>query len=305
MENYMNQDYISHLIQHYASTGIIHNALVPFYDQHGRWRGGTTRWKCASSQPLLAKIKSSLLPSWRRTRKRRSGITLRTSFYWTGAEPFRLRYGCIEGSLIVSSNAMIYAANLRHVGGHFITSSNLRIHLPCLASVAGNFEAMQSFHVAAPLLRRVGGNVMLAGCLPPSLETVAGRLGIYGADSVYAACLRHVGGCLVISKANEARLPLLETVNGGLLMTHPAKKIDVPGLRIVGGDFLAGEVTDIRAPRLEAVIGHLETSFAMEFYHPRIKVGGDWTVCPGAVEHWAMRAAARLAMRDDSTPFFL
>lgn len=303
MENHMNQDYILHLIQHYASTGIIHNALVPFYDQHGRWRGGATRWKCASSQPLLAKIKSSLLPSWRRTRKRRSGITLRTSFYWTGAEPVRLRYGCIKGSFIVNSNVMIDAVSLRHVGGHFITNSDQRIHLPRLASVAGNFEAMQSFHVAAPRLRGVGGNVMLVGQLPPSLETVAGRLGIYWTSSVDAQLLRHVGGCLVISKANEARFPLLETVNGGLLMTHPGKKMYVPALKIVGGDFLAGEVTDIRAPRLEAVKGHLDTSFAMEFYHPRIKVGGDWTVRPGAVENWVLRSAARLAMR--GLPLFL
>lgn len=301
----MQQHELLKHIRNYHSSGVIHDALIPLFDQDGRWRGDQIRWQGEASTPSLEGMRQVFLPSARRTRKCRSGTVLTTSFYWQGTETVQTTYCGIDGSFFIDGNAIIHAANLRHIGGHFLSKTAERIYVPNLKTVGGRVDLMRSFLLRAPRLRHVGGNVMLAGYMPPSLETVGGRLGVSWSFAFHAPKLKHVGGCLVPHKCTELIVPLLETVGGGLLVTHAATKIHAPTLRFVGGDFLAGSVADIRAPLLRSVTGDMDTSSARQYYHPAVKVGGQWTVCPGAVEDWVKREAARVAMRGNTGPLFL
>jgi hypothetical protein len=301
----MQQHEIIKHIRKYHSSGVIHDVLIPLFDQNGQWRGDQIRWQIDASPPLFEGMRKAFLPSSRRTSRRRSGTVLRTSFYWQGTEPVQTTYCGIDGSFVVDGNAMICAANLRHIGGHFISKTAERIYVPNLKTVGGRVGLMHSFLFNAPRLRHVAGNVMLAGYMPPALETVGGRLGVSWSFAFRAPNLKHVGGCLVPHKCTELVVPLLETVGCGLFVSHAARIIDAPKLRSVGGDFLAGLVGEIRARLLRSVSGDMDTGSAKGFYHPAIKVGGTWTVCPGAVEDWTRREAARQAMRGNQGPLYL
>lgn len=301
----MNQEEILKHIKIHATTGIIHDALIPYFDQDGKWRGDMIRWKCDTSKPCLAKIQTSLLPSSRRTRRERSGTVLRTSFYWTGPECVHVTYSGIEGSFVVGNKNSIHAPSLRHVGGHFTTGTNQRIHLPNLQTVGGDFLAMETFLLEAPRLRHVAGKVMLIGTLPPSLETVGKHLAVYWLFAFDAPRLRHIGGSLVLSKVEQVRLPVLEAVGCSILLGSHAHKFHAPKLRSTGNDFLMGSVSQIKAPRLRFVGGDLDTHSSKAFYHPDIKVMGQWAMHPEAAEYWTMRQAARLAMRGDREPPYL
>lgn len=301
----MQQQAILNHVETFAKTGMIHDALIRFFDQNGKWRGHTIRWRCAKEKAFLTAIKSCRLHPSRRTRSDRSGTVLCTSFYWTRQERVCMNYSGIEGSFICASKVPVHAANLRHVGGHFAASTTHRIYLPYLASVGGNFEAPMSFFVNAPRLREVGGRVTIAEQLLPSLETVGGRLVAIWAYGFEAPKLKHVGGTMGLAKTEVLRVPVLETVGGGILLGSLAKKIDAPKLRSVGGDFLAGMATHIRAPRLRSVGGDLVTCWAGDFYHPAIRVGGHWEIHPKALEGWIRREAARVAIRGKGGPFYL
>lgn len=301
----MQQQAILKHVKKFAKTGMLHDGLIRFFDQNGKWRGDTIRWRCAKETAYLAAIQSYRLPQSRRTRRDRSGTVLCTSFCWSRQERVCVNYSRIEGSLICASNVPIHAANLRHVGGHFAACTNHRIYLPYLASVGGNFEAPMSFLLNAPRLRQVGGRVTFAEQLLPSLETVGGRLAAMWAFQFDAPKLKHVGGTMSLAKTEHLRVPVLETVGGGILLGSLAKKIDAPKLSAVGGDFLAGMATHIRAPRLRSVGGDLVTCWAGDFYHPAIRVGGHWEIHPNALENWTRREAVRLAMRGKGGPLYL
>ncbi len=104
--------------------------------------------------------------------------------------------------------------------------------------------------------------------------------------------------------AEEMKVPYLsESISDWLLLgsTNRGGSCTWP----VIFDFLVSQVTNIRAPMLLAVAGDLNTACAKEFYHPRIKIGGHWMVCHGAVEHWVMREEARVALRGNQEPMWL
>lgn len=301
----MKQTNILRHIHHYASTGIIDDALIPYYDQHGKWRRDKIKWQRPDLARESVKMRDSFLPSSRRTRTTRSGTVLRTTFYCQGDESLMIKYSSIEGSLIINGSAVINAANLRHVGGHLVTRSNTRIYLPYLTSVGGNFETMDNFSIKAPRLRNVVGNMIIAGQIPPKLEFVGGRLGVDWSFECHAPRLRYVGGCLVPHKCTKLVVPLLETIGESLVMTHAATKVEAPRLCSVGGDFLAGSVAKIRAPSLRSITGDADTSSATDYYHPAIKVGGQWKAFPGLVEHWALRLKVIALIRGTGEPLYL
>lgn len=292
-------------IRKYHSSGVIHDALIPFFDQDGRWRGDQIRWQTDKLPPLLKGMREVFLPSSRRTRKCRSGTVLTTSFYWQGSETIQTTYCGVDGSFVVDGNAIILAANLRHIGGHFISKTAERVDVPILTTVGGRVNLMRTFLLKAPRLRHVGGNVMIAGYMPPLLETVGGRLEVSWSFDFHAPKLKSIGGCFVPHKCTELIVPSLETVGCAFLVTHAAKKIHAPKLRFVGGDFIAGLVGQIRAPLLRNVSGNLDSHSAKEFFHPGLDVGGVWLIFPGAEEEWEKRNAARLLIRGKSAPIFL
>jgi hypothetical protein len=145
----------------------------------------------------------------------------------------------------------------------------------------------------------------VVGHIPPRIEIVGGRLGAYWVFALQADRLRHVGGALVAPKAETAVLPLLESIGGGFLLHNRARKVRAPSLRSVGGDFLAETVTEMRVPRLRVVGGDMDTRSAQGYYHPAVRVAGEWTICPGAVEDWTRRETARQALRGQAGPLYL
>ena len=292
-------------IQNFAATGIIDDALIPCYDQDGRWRGYGIRKADPDQHPALQKIGKSILPESRRTRTSRLGTVLLTSFHCCNKNPLTLCYCEIQGDLAVSGNVSIHGANLRHIGGHFLADTDHRIYFPQLTTVGGNFEAVKGFKLMAHRLREVGGNLVVAGHIPPRIESVGGRLGVYWIFTLQADHLRRVGGALLAPKAEAVVVPVLESIGGGFLLNHMTRKVQAPCLRSVGGDFLAETVTDMRVPRLRAVGGDLDSRSAKGYYHPEVRVAGEWTICPGAMEDWAKRLAARLAIRGHTAPLYL
>lgn len=301
----MQENEILKHVRKYHSSGVIHDALIPLFDQDGRWRGDQIRWRTDRLSALVKGMREVFLPSLRRTRKCRSGTILTTSFYWQGSETILTTYCGIDGSFVVDGNAIILAANLRHIGGHFISKTTEKVDVPNLTTVGGRVHLLCTFLLKAPRLRHVGGNVMIAGYMPPLLETVGGRLGVSWSFDFHAPKLKSIGGCFVPHQCTELIVPSLETVGCALLVTHAAKKIHAPKLRFVGGDFIAGLVGQIRAPLLRKVSGNLDTHSAKEFYDPSVEVAGEWLIFPGAVENWERRKAARLLIRGTSPPIFL
>lgn len=291
---------IIHHINHYAATGVIHDALIPHYDQHGKWRGAPFIWRCAKRVPHLDRIESSYLPPSRRTKRDRSGTILRTSFIWRGNESVCMNFSGISGSLIVEGNAVIHLACLRQVEGSVISTTNKRVYMPNLRTVGGHFEMMHSSEVTIPRLRWVGGRVKVLGYLPPSLETVGDSLGLYWAFKAESTRLRHVGGYLVLTKAEVVRFPALESIGGSFMLTLLAKIVDVPKLQSIGGDFFAAAASSIRTPALRRVGGNMDSTSAKGYYHSRIQVGGKWITCPGAVEEWERNEKARRALKGET-----
>ncbi len=299
----MNHTELLYHINHYAKTGIIHDVLIPYYDQHGQWLESPGILSCAKLSPHLDRIKSSYLPASRRTSRDRSGTILRTSFIWRGSESVRLTHSGIQGSLIVDGNANIHAAGLRHVNGNLISSTDKRVYLPNLRTVGGHFEFMHTFGLHVPRLHHVGGRAKMLGFLPPFLTTVGRSLGVYWCFDSESDRLQSVGGYLVLTKAITIRFPELVAIGGSFVLTYQTHVIHAMKLQSIGGDFMTGAAHDIRTPALRSVGGNMDTSSAKRYYHPRITVGGKWTTYPGDVEDWTHRDAARRAMKQK--PFML
>lgn len=286
-------------IEKYLVTGIIPDALIPFYDQHGRWLGAPFVWFHIKRNPHLERIKNSYLHESRRTWIDRTGTKLRTSFAWHSKRRLLLTYSGIHGSLIVDSNAAVHAACLRHIGGSLMTETDKRVYLPNLQTVGGHFEAMKTFDLHAPRLNHVGGRAKVLGIIPPRLTTVGRSLGVYWCFAAESTHLKNVGDYLCLTKSEVVKLPELESIGGGFLLTPLTRVIHATKLKSIGGDFLAESAHDLRAPALRHVGGNLDTTSARGFYHPRINVQGAWAICPGDAEDWYRRDAARRAMKQD------
>lgn len=293
----MKEKEIIEHINNYISSGIIDDALIELYDQHGRWRGDTIQWNKGLPRTIWEQMKRSYLPSFRRTYRNRTGTVLRTSCIRKGDKDVRITYSEICGSLILDGNPVIHAPSLRRVGGNLLLCTDKRADFPNLRTVDGHLKIMRTFLFTAPRLQHVGGSVQTLGYLPPMLETVGGSLELYWSFDICAERLKHVCGCLILTKAETILFPVLEKIGGSLLPTLRARIIEAPKLQHIGGDFMASSVVRIRTPILESVGGNMDTTSAAGYYHPRIKVRGKWTTYPGALEEWKLRERARRAMK--------
>ena len=300
----MNQKDILNLIHSYHETGLIHDGLIPFYDQFGRWRGDTINWRFSESKSALEAIGTSRLPESRITLASDRGPVLQTSFYGQNSTPITLVYSEVKGSVVATKDVMVYAPLLRKVSGHFIIRTNRRIYVPSLEVVAGNFDVMRGSLLHAQRLSTVGGSMMIGDDLPPCLETVGGRLAVYRVHNFEACKLRHVGRSLSVPKAKALNAPVLETV-GCSLLVGTAETLHVPVLRSIEGDFIAPSAIGIRARSLESVGGDMDTSSAKGYYHPSIAVAGEWTTYPGAIEAWHAAQRAKKILRATSKTIYL
>jgi hypothetical protein len=284
-------------IETYLATGNIPDALIPYYDQHGKWLGSPYVWFHIKRNPHLHRIQDSHLHESRRTCMDRSGTILRTSFTWRSKSRLQVTYSGIHGSLIVDSNAAIHATCLRHIGGSLITTTKKRVYLPFLRTVGGHFEAMETFELFAPRLKHVDGGAKVLGSIPPLLTTVGRSLRIFWCFAAESKHLKSVGDYLCLTKPEIVRFPELEAIGGGFLLTLLTHVVDAPKLQSIGGDFIAAAAHTLRMRSLRNVGGNLETCAAKGFYDPRIVVGGEWTTYPGDVEDWQRRDAARKILK--------
>jgi len=284
-------------IEKYLATGVVPDALIPYYDQHGKWFGAPGIWFHTKRCARLDAITSSHLSESRRSYRDRSGIVLRTSYIWRGNTNIHLNYSKINGSLNVKGNGMIHAPWLREIGGSLISTTSQRVCLPNLRKVDGYFEVMRTFDLLVPRLHHVGGRAKILGLIPPSLATVGKSLGVYWCFRAESDRLKCVGDYLALTKAETVKLSDLQTIGGSFLLTVQTQVIHTPRLQSIGGDFLAESVHDLHAPVLRSVGGNLDSTSARGFYHPRINVGGTWAICPGDAEDWWRRDAARKLMK--------
>jgi hypothetical protein len=293
----MNQNEVIRHIKAYAQTGIICDELIPFYDQTGKWRGDSILWQRSPPESLLASIRMSHLPEARRVTKDRGGSILLTSWYVRNIQDTRIHYAEIRGSLVAHRDRQLQAIALRSIGGNFCGPTKHRIYLPNLLHVGGNFEAAEGFPLHAPRLRTVGGRLKVSSSIPPMLQSVGGSLSAFWAFQFQAPKLRHVGGALIPHKAEFVDAPMLETIGGGFLVGDTTKRINTPMLRSIGDDFLAQSVEFIRAHRLRSVGGDMDTRSDPRYYHPAIRVTGDWFCNPNAIHYWVLRVKALEALR--------
>jgi len=299
----MKQQEILKHINYHHSTGTINDALIPFFDQDGRWRGDQILSKSSILPSKFSSIRKAFLPFSRRTRASRHGTVLRTSFYWRGDETLKISYSRIDGSMLIPNNAFIHANELGSIGGHFVTNSSHRIQLPNLTVVGGDFEATQCLGLDAPQLCSIAGNVAISANIPESLKTVGGNLRVFWSLSLVAPRLQYVGKSFNTHHCTTLVLPALDEV--GALITQTEGKVDAPKLHTVRGDFLAASSRIIRAPSLRSVIGNIDSSSAKDFYNPALTVRGQWQLYPGAIEHRIQRMAACMAMRGNTWPMYL
>lgn len=288
----MNQDKILQHTETYHATGIIDEALVPYFSQDGRWVGDKVGWTYATYVTAFERMKRAYLPSRRRTSHGRAGTRLLTSFLWREPTSVYLPYCEVVGSVFVPSRAVIRAPSLRTVGIHFFTHTNHSISLPKLIRVDGHFETVQSGHLDAPSLRSVGGDCRVLGNSPPSLEEVGGRYSIEGAVCFSSATLAVVGGTLDLHKSTHVHLPQLRSVGRHLVATDLCTKVRVPALKSVGGDFFAPGAAAISARSLRSVGGRIDSTSAPDFWRPGITCGGEWFMYPGDMARWQRRRRA-------------
>jgi hypothetical protein len=285
-----NQKEIIEHIETYARTKKIHQALAPYYDQDGLWLGGIiTRSKRVDKQ-LLAIIQKSALPANQRFSIHRKKIIQHTSWRVSRKGQHLIQATEIRGNLTANRTWDLSAKNLRSLGGNFYGSTLSRFDLPKLKEVGGDFIATCRTSDNAASLRIVCGNMTILGEIPPKLQFVGKTLSLLFSPRIFAPELKHVDGSLMLYKTLSADLPVLETIGQGFfLKPQAAQSINAPMLRSIGEDFSAINVKTIEAPRLRWVGGMMDTRSEPYYYHPDIRVGGEWICHPHAIHYWAYR----------------
>ena len=305
----MNISNIIRHIRHYEKTGEISNALIPFFDQHGKW--------CGQLLPLLpskvarpkykiphSSMRKITLPKERRITGANSRPILRTSFVVSHERKLVIPYAEIRGNLVVQGNAVIEAESLRSVGGDFSTDSSISVCVPKLHTVIGNFDASRSSIINAASLRDVGGSVFLLGRVPPNLVVIGGGCIIQKAVSTRENALRSVGKSLILNDLDKVYFPKLESVGEHMVMLK-ANRVEARMLREVGGFLLAAQAEILVMPKLRFVGGGLNSQSAGEFFHPELVVRDRWMQAPGASELWFRRMQALGVLKGNQAPLHL
>ncbi len=284
----------------YQTTGDIDNALIPYFNQHGKWVGDRYGWRHYIWVTAMMRMRNAFLPISRRTRRTRAGTMLLTSFIWKKSSAVLITYCGIEGNVIIRNYSAIRAPNLRIVGGKFIASSNEILYLPYLSRVEGNYLVPNNFQSQAPRLHHVGGDVRIYGSTLPALKHVGGDYRPRWAFDFQTLKLVYVGGSLIPHKCTTMIAPRLENVGRDLCITQPVSTIDLTNLKSVGRHFLT-TAYEIKAPALSRVSGSLITHNAENFYNPCIQIGGIYKLHPLAEKKAKLRIAARHAIQCDTS----
>ena len=285
-------------INHYSRTGEIHDTLVPYFTQRGRWFGNRRNWRKSMSKRAAILMAMAFLTTSRRTALNTLGEPiLLTSFSWRRRCPVTIPWCEVRGSVSIKSLESITAANLRSISGDFYSSTDAEVYLPNLKSVGGDFDLHETLKLYAPVLAEVGGSLMVCEPNLPRLEAVGKRLWVCWTSELCLPHLRHVGGGLEVEGAAGVFVPVLEWVGFSLTLSYLTTVFSAPMLESVGASLNAGSARVFHAARLKSVGDALNTGSAMDYYQPEFEGFLDWERHPDARARWQLREMVRQLMR--------
>ncbi len=295
----MNEHLILESINHYARTGEIQDALIPFFRQSGRWVGDCRNWTKSTYKSASSIMHQAFLPEIRRTTKTDLGERiLLTSLVWKKRRDLEIPWYEVRGAIKIKSLEAVSAPNLRIVGGYFYSCTDANVSLPRLVSVGGDFDFQGTQKLHVPNLASVGGSLMAIECDLPSLETVGNRLWGYWTGTLRVPKLRSVGGSFEIEGAESVIAPELKWVCFDLNLSYITTVFSANRLVEVGGSLDARSARIFHAASLESVGDNLNTEAAPDFYRPDFDDLLFWEMHPEARARWEMREAVRKRMRD-------
>lgn len=292
----MNIKNIIRQIRNFEKTGRISYSLLPFFDQHGKWREELVppppdKGPGANYEIPHSMMRKITLPKSLRVTGNMKCPMLRTSYVSRDEKKLLIPYSAIRGSVLSRGRASVFAASLQFVGGDFSANTKHTVHIPKLHTVGGDFRLTHSFKLTATSLHEIGGNLYLIGRLPPNLVVIRGRCIIQQAKCIRDNVLRYVGKSLFMSDLEHVHFPELESVGQDIVMVK-ATRIEARKLCNVGGLLQTGAAEIMLMPRLRYVGGDLDSRSAKEFFHPLLEVRGRWFIAPGAREFWVRRMHA-------------
>jgi hypothetical protein len=264
---YTNRDW-SNAFEVFKSTGEIQDALLVYFDQHGKWVDFPHSTVCFD-ESLLAQ---QTIPPDRLVRTCEDGRKiLLSSFRESSEEPIEIDYYHVIGGVDILSTKEFRAPNLVNVdGGMWIESAKV-IHLPNLENVNYQFDAESVTILNLPNLKRIDGYLTVNGAdivYVPNLDAVMRELEAVCAVTFHAPCLRRVGA-LNLDTAAIIYLPNLKT--SGPIEAENATMFDAPKLEIVYGQIDAMNTIFFHAPLLQRVLESLNAGFAVSFHASNLK----------------------------------
>ncbi len=289
-------------IAHYARTGEIQDALIPYFRQSGRWVGDCRNWEKSTYRMASSIMHSAVLPESRRTALNDHGKPiLRTSFHWRKRRDVEIPWFEINGSIKIKSLEKISAPNLRSVGGYIYSCTDSKACFPKLLRVGGDLDFQGTHKLHAPQLAEVEGSLLVIECDLPNLEMVGNRFWGIWTGPLFVPKLRSVGGSFEIGMAESVIAPALEWVCFDIVITHLTTTFVANKLVEVGGSLHAGSATFFRAAALQHVGDALYTNSAPDFYRPEFEDLAHCEMHPDAERLWKMRAAVSKLMGDQPT----
>jgi hypothetical protein len=143
-------------LEDFTKTGIISNALVEGFTQHGNWIGIYNAEEIGKYNSLML---GHILPKDRRTFVDKSGnVHLLTSYKNIDKSPkITLSYKTVAGSIWVPFCKELDAQNLEKVGGKIDLGSTKKLSLPKIKSVGGFINLPKVKEASLPKLESIGG----------------------------------------------------------------------------------------------------------------------------------------------------
>ena len=300
----MTEQTILTSIEHFAITGEIQDALVPYFKQSGRWVGDCRNWTKSTYKLASSIMHQAFLPEIRRTTKNDLGERiLLTSLVWKKRRDLEIPWYEVRGAIKIKSLEAVSAPNLRAVGGYIYSCTDSIVSLPNLVSVGGDFDFQGTLNLHVPKLTSVGGSLMVVECDLPCLETVGNRLWGYWNGPLHVPMLRSVGGSFEIEGAESVIAPALEWVCFDLNLSYITTTFSANKLVEVGGSLDARSARIFHAASLQSVGDNLNTEAAPDFYRPDFDDTMFWEMHPDARARWELREAVRKQMKDLSPMF--
>lgn len=289
-------------IEHYARTGEIQDALVPFFRQSGRWVGDSRNWEKSTFRWASSIMHQAVLPEVRRTTVNAQGeAILCTSFHWRKRRDVEIPWFEVRGSIRIKSLEAISATNLRSVGGDCYSCTDGEVNFPNLQRVGGDFDFQSTVRLHAACLIEVEGSLMANHFDMPNLESVGNRFSGCWSGDLYLPKLRQVGGSLDIAGPERIIAPVLKWVCYDIILGYGTTVFCANMLEEVGGSIDAQYARVFQAAALRDVGDGLNTESAPDFYRADFEDLAFWEMHPDAQRRWRLRGVVRAQMRDMPT----